>query len=116
MIPSEGALLLFTACNTLRVLAYVPQIVRIAQDTHGAQAISYTTWGLFALSHMSTVVYALATVENITMAVVFGVNALACCTILGLTALKRRSSARQAVANPVPPREVTLLYARPSIR
>ena len=26
----------FTACNTLRVVAYVPQLIKIARDTDGA--------------------------------------------------------------------------------
>ncbi len=90
MSPAEVTLLLFTACNTLRVLAYVPQIVRIARDHEGAKAISYTTWGLFALSHLSTVAYAVVHVGDVTLAFVFGGNTAACIAILGLTYWKRR--------------------------
>ncbi len=90
MTPAEVTLLLFTACNTLRVLAYVPQIVRIARDQEGAKAISYTTWGLFALSHLSTVAYAHFHAKDATLALVFGGNAAACFAILGLTYWKRR--------------------------
>lgn len=90
MTAAEVALLAFTTCNTLRVLAYVPQIVRIARDTDGARAISYTTWGLFALSHLSTVAYAVAVMGDATLALVFGGNAAACFAVLGLTGWKRR--------------------------
>ena len=34
----------FTLANSLRVLAYVPQMVKAAQDVHGASAVSCSTW------------------------------------------------------------------------
>jgi uncharacterized protein with PQ loop repeat len=93
MTTAEMTLLLFTACNTLRVLAYVPQIVRIARDHEGAKAISYTTWGLFAVSHLSTVAYAFVHAQDLTLTIVFGGNTVACLAILGLTFWKRRQFA-----------------------
>jgi hypothetical protein len=90
MTATEAALLLFTACNSLRVLAYVPQIVRIAHDRDGAAAISCMTWALFAVSHLSTVAYAALVLRDPTIALVFAGNTLACLAILGLTWVKRR--------------------------
>jgi uncharacterized protein with PQ loop repeat len=87
--PAEAALGLFAICNTARVFAYVPQIVKIGRDRHGAAAISYTTWALFALSHLSTVAYALLVVDDPWMAAMFAANTLCCLVILGLTAWKR---------------------------
>ena len=87
--PADVALGLFTLCNTIRVFAYVPQLVRIRQDQHGASAISYTTWGLFLVSNLSTVAYGLMVVNDWWIVVVFAVNALFCVAILGLTAWKR---------------------------
>lgn len=89
MTASEIALFAFTACNTLRVFAYVPQIVKIARDNSGASAISYTTWGLFGASHLSTVTYAVMTLNDWKLAFIFCLNALACAAILGLTVVKR---------------------------
>jgi len=40
MTLAEVALGVFTACNAVRVFAYLPQIVPIGQDQQGAQAIS----------------------------------------------------------------------------
>ena len=89
MTAPEIALVLFTVTNTFRVLAYVPQIMRIARDGGRAEAISFGTWAIFALSNLSTVAYAILVVDDRRMAVVFGANALACLLIVGMTAYKR---------------------------
>lgn len=89
MTAAEIAFAAFGLCNSLRVIAYVSQIFAIAPDTHGGSGVSYTAWGLFALSNMSTVAYALLTVQDWRMAAVFGVNAACCGAILLLTALRR---------------------------
>jgi hypothetical protein len=93
----ELALFAFTACNTLRVVAYVPQLLKIARDTGGASAISYSTWGLFGVSHLSTVVYALAALGDWRLAFIFTANAAACGAILALTFYKRLRFAHHAV-------------------
>jgi hypothetical protein len=112
MTVADVALAAFTACNTLRLLAYLPQILRINRDTGGATAISYTTWSLFAVSHFSTAAYALLVVSDGWMAAVFTANATCCLVILALTAYKRavytrpqreRGSAAQGVAAPIRP-------------
>ncbi|KFG69536.1 hypothetical protein JH26_09795 [Microvirga sp. BSC39] len=87
--PADVALVVFTACNTVRVFAYLPQIVRIGRDTQGAAAISYVTWALFGASHLSTVAYAALVVDDWRMAAVFVANTACCGIILGLTAWKR---------------------------
>jgi uncharacterized protein with PQ loop repeat len=90
--PAEIALVVFTACNTARVFAYLPQIVKISRDTQGATAISYTTWILFGVSHLSTVAYAILVVDDWRMAAVFAANTGCCAIIVGLTAWKRAAS------------------------
>lgn len=90
MTPADIALALFTGCNSIRVIAYAPQIVRVARDSHGASAISYTTWILFATSHLSTVAYAIFVIDDWKMSIVFGANTFCCLLIIGLTATKRR--------------------------
>jgi hypothetical protein len=106
--PADLAFAAFTLCNSVRVLGYVPQILRIGQDTEGATAISYTTWSIFAASHFSTVVYAVMTVEDLRMAAIFAANTLCCIVILGLTAWKRAAHgvARPAGGRPVAPRRL----------
>ena len=89
MSPADAALAAFALCNGLRVFAYLPQILSVARDRNGATAISYATWGLFAVSNVSTVAYAVLTLEDWRMAAIFAANAACCGLILGLTALKR---------------------------
>ena len=55
----EITLALFAVSNSVRVLAYVPQIHKAAIDKNGASAISRTTWSLFLVAHVSTIAYAL---------------------------------------------------------
>jgi len=55
----EITLALFTACNSVRVVAYLPQIHKAATDNNGASSVSFMTWMLFLLAHLSTVAYAL---------------------------------------------------------
>src|SRR5262245_5008669 len=59
MPPEEITLALFTVCNSVRVVAYLPQIHKAATDKNGASSVSFMTWMLFLLAHLSTVAYAL---------------------------------------------------------
>jgi hypothetical protein len=86
----ETVLSLFAAINTVRVIAYVPQITRAARDQNGATAISYTTWGLFFVSHLSTIAYALVCQGDALLALIFLGNAIACLAIIAVTFFKRR--------------------------
>ena len=89
MTPADVTLAVFTLCNSLRVLAYVPQITRAARDRSGAEAISFATWGLFLFSNISALAYALVNTQDWTMAAVFMGNAVGCATILLVGAWKR---------------------------
>jgi hypothetical protein len=54
---ADLTLIAFTVCNSIRVLAYVPQVWKAATDDNGAKALSYTTWSLFLVSHVTTAAY-----------------------------------------------------------
>jgi hypothetical protein len=94
MTAPEVALVMFTAMNTVRLLAYVSQIVCVARDGGRAEAISCTAWTMFALSHVSTVAYAILAVGDLRMAALFTANVLACLLIVGITAYKRSCAHR----------------------
>jgi hypothetical protein len=96
MTAPDITLIVFTLCNSLRVLAYVPQITRAAKDRSGAEAISFMTWGLFLFSNISAIAYALVNTHDWTMAVVFLGNAVGCAAIL-LIAVWKRSRHRAAL-------------------
>ncbi|MDF2689935.1 MAG: hypothetical protein K0Q80_2901, partial [Microvirga sp.] len=65
--------------------------VKISRDTQGAAAISYMTWILFGVSHLSTVAYAVLVVDDWRMAAVFAANTVCCAIIVSLTGWKRAS-------------------------
>lgn len=89
MTLADITLTVFTLCNSMRVLAYLPQIARSAADSTGAEAISFATWGLFLLSNVSAVAYALVNKEDWMMAAIFLGNSVGCATILWIGARKR---------------------------
>jgi uncharacterized membrane protein len=89
MAIADITLAIFTLCNSLRVVAYVPQIAKVTRDRSGAQAISFATWGLFLVSHASAAAYALVNKDDWAMAAMFLGNALGCATILLIATWKR---------------------------
>lgn len=89
MIIEEITLTAFTLCNSLRVVAYLPQITKGARDNSGAQAVSFGTWGLFLASHAPATVYALVNKNDWAMAWVFLGNAVGCGGVLLIAAWKR---------------------------
>jgi hypothetical protein len=99
----EFTLALFAACNSIRVVAYFPQIHRAATDKNGASSISFMTWMLFFLAHLSTVAYALVNRSDWGLAACFSINALCCVAILATAYWKRRTHAKRALLYAGPP-------------
>lgn len=97
---ADVTLLAFTACNSLRILAYLPQIIRAARDPGGCVGISYGTWALFLIANLSATAYAVVNVADNRMAIVFTGNAMGCLVILGIVWLKRLRHARAATVLP----------------
>jgi len=98
---TEFVTLAFTAVNGLRVIAYVPQIVRICHDNTGAAAISCCTWSLFLVSHLTTIAYAVVVMGDTWMALVFAANSACSAAIVTLALLQRQR--RRVLARPVVP-------------
>lgn len=96
MTNLDYALFAFTLFNSIRVFAYFPQMASIVRDKHGATAISYTTWTLFAASHMSTAAYGLFSIGDWKMGAVFAINTACCFVIIVLTYHKRRQFSASA--------------------
>jgi len=90
MSLEEATLALFAACNSARILAYLPQIHKAAIDTTGASAISSTTWLLFLVAHLSTIAHALINLKDLWLAACFAGNAVCCIAILSISWWKRR--------------------------
>jgi hypothetical protein len=99
MTVAEITFAAFTFCNSVRVVAYVPQIAKAATDQSGAQAISFTTWGLFLASNATAVAYALVNKADWIMASVFLANGIGCSAIILIAAWKRSRHRNAETAN-----------------
>src|SRR5262245_16642060 len=97
----EITLALFAACNSVRVVAYLPQIHKAVTDKHGASSISLMTWSLFLVAHVSTVAYALINRSDWGMAACFAINATCCVAILAIAYWKRRRHTNGLTQRPV---------------
>ena len=91
MMISDVAYDLFTVFHALRLVCYLPQIYKIARDTSGAVAISYSTWILWAAANSLTAIYSFTGPGHIMLAWINGLNALCCATVIVLTAFKQRA-------------------------
>ena len=91
MTLANYSLTAFALLNGARAIAYIPQMVRVYRDPHGAAAVSVMTWTLFTLANVATMLYAITAFHDVLMAFIFGVNALGCALIVGMTVLKRLS-------------------------
>ena len=56
---------IYVACNAVRLLSYVPQIVAVAREHSGAHAISLVTWFFWTLSNAATTVYCSTVVNDV---------------------------------------------------
>jgi hypothetical protein len=93
---SEVTLALFSLFNVLRLGSYVPQIIRVANDAGGAQAISYTTWCVWIGANGSTAAYAIVNLSDLKLFAISLVNTLCCIVVVGLTMWRRRQLAQRA--------------------
>jgi hypothetical protein len=89
MTVADITFAVFTLFNTLRFLAYIPQIAKALKDQSGAEAISFGTWALFLASHASAMAYAIENQGDWKMASLFLSNALGCSVILVIAGWKR---------------------------
>lgn len=88
-------LVAFTICNSLRLLAYTPQILSAARDRGNCAGVSCATWAMFLLANSSASAYALINLTDLRMAVVFAVNAACCAVILFIVGYKRQRFAQR---------------------
>jgi hypothetical protein len=93
---ADVTLAAFTLCNSVRVLAYLPQVLKAVRDDTGAKAISQITWWLFLASHLATAAYALVNKGDWAMGAIFLGNAAGSAAIL-LAAAWRQSQHRKRV-------------------
>jgi hypothetical protein len=91
MTLADYSVAAFTLLNGGRIVAYLPQIIRVYRDPYRAAAVSVATWVLFAAANVATVCYALIVANDPVVALVFAMNAGGCLAIVAMTMVKRRS-------------------------
>lgn len=96
MTGIDAIIVVFSVCNSLRLFAYLPQLVVILRDNNGASGVSLTTWTLFTIANGSTTAYAFAVVVDMRMTVLFAFNTVFSFGIAFGTLIKRRAKRRSS--------------------
>lgn len=83
---------LYFISNTFRIFSYVPQVIQIARQNDDVKAISLWTWGMWALSNVTTALYAaLALAQPDWLLVLLNAgNTIGCLSVMGLVVYKRK--------------------------
>jgi len=81
---------IYVACNAVRLLSYVPQIIAVARERSGAHALSLTTWLFWTISNASTAIYCSTVITDMLLASTMWGNAAGCMAITSLTLAKRQ--------------------------
>jgi hypothetical protein len=79
----------FTFCNSLRLVGYLPQITKAVQDQSGVEDISFGTWSRFLISHASAMAHALVNNEDWRLTVMFLGDVIGCGAILFVAGWER---------------------------
>jgi hypothetical protein len=87
---SHITFLAFAFFSSLRVVSYLPQIIKVASDINGASAISYSTWALWTAANIATALYATFNLSDLYLAAVSAIYATCCVVVILITAMKRR--------------------------
>ena len=79
----------FGLFNLLRLASYLPQIVAVARDDHGAHAISLTCWTVWIGANAMTALYAWVRLADVALASVSAFNTACCLLVFCVAGYKR---------------------------
>jgi hypothetical protein len=95
MTWASSSFAVFATLSAVRIIAYIPQIVRICRDENGAVAVSIVTWVLFSASHLATAFYTFDLGADASLTIVFIANTAGCLCIVIATTWKRQAVRRR---------------------
>lgn len=81
MTAADVSLIAFTACNALRIAAYLPQMLKLWCDSGAVASFSHSSWLMFGAANLSTAVYGKLVVGDTVLAILSAFSAL-CCGVL----------------------------------
>jgi hypothetical protein len=102
MSSNDLIVLAYALSNALRLASYAPQILRVARDRCGAQAISCLSWNLWIAANGTTAIYAWSQLHDVVLTAVNAGNALCCAAVVLITLAKRSAHTRAARAPTLP--------------
>ena len=95
----------YAMMNSLRIFAYLPQIVTVWRAPDRAEAVSLLTWTFWALANVATTAYSAVILKDFLTMVIFAGNSVCCALVAFIVAWKRkRYSSVRAFHNPPSPR------------
>jgi hypothetical protein len=91
----------YAMMNSLRIFAYLPQIVTVLRASDRAEAVSLLTWTFWALANIATTAYSAVILKDSLTMVIFAGNSVCCALVAFIVAWKRkRYSSFRAFHNP----------------
>lgn len=99
MTAADVSLIAFTACNALRIAAYLPQMLKLCTHPGAVASFSYSSWLLFGAANLSTAFYGQLAVGDTALAVLSAFSAACCAVLIGIARWRHhRPTARPASA------------------
>ena len=80
---------LYLGAGIVFSLAFVPQIINLCKDKSGAVSVSITTWGLFSICSVITLLYAVQVNHDANFMLTALLGTLGNLTVLGLAVWRR---------------------------